>query len=326
MQVESVKLKFNSPLHSGEAGIGIEEASEFVHSDTLFAGLCNAWVKVHGKNSLKKLLGAFPTCDSPNLIPPFIISSAFLFYKDTLFFPKPALRPPRFDEEVRIRYGQEVKKVEFIPKEIFESWIGGEEIEFEKLKEVKDIYEKSISFFTTPKVQIDRIYAKSNPYYCGEVWFDQEAGLYFLIQINNEEFRPLLTQALNLLGEEGLGGERSSGYGQFKVIEWRKKIEIKTPEKSNSYLVLSLFYPDKDTIKPIDKASYNLIERKGWIFSASIKKQTRRKIVRMFTEGSVFMNKPAGYLVDLTPTGWNEHSIFRYGLAFSIPVWREENE
>jgi len=40
----------------------------------------------------------------------------------------------------------------------------------------------------------------------------------------------------------------------------------------------------------------------------------------MFKEGSVFVNQFAGKLVDVTPRGFNDHKVYRWGRTFLIKM------
>lgn len=138
--------------------------------------------------------------------------------------------------------------------------------------------------------------------------------------------------SLSLLGELGLGGERSSGLGKFKLTwedaddEWNRLLLF----EGNGCLCVSLFHPeDLDIIADtVNGASYALLERRGWFLSPFSRKQYKRKTVTMFAEGSVFAKKIAGHLVPVAPEIWikegNPHPIYRYGYAFTIPVKLKE--
>ena len=85
-EIKIVKLNFTSPLHIGEVGIGLEESSLVLHSDTIFNAICNALAKLYGRDWVTDFLRNFEAK------PPFRISSGFPFADETLYFPKPMSR------------------------------------------------------------------------------------------------------------------------------------------------------------------------------------------------------------------------------------------
>ena len=101
-----VKLKFTTAVHFGadESGIGTEAVQPFLHSDTIFSALCNAWAKfrILSDHDLSELKQCFDTA------PPFKISSAFPYLRSgpplKYFLPKPILATKQFDY-----FGQEMR-------------------------------------------------------------------------------------------------------------------------------------------------------------------------------------------------------------------------
>lgn len=318
MSLKIVKMKFSSPVHFGELGIGIEETEEMIHSDTLFSGLCHAWASLYGKTEIEEMLDAFKSK------PPFLLSSCFLYQGETYFLPKPALQPPGF-EEIRIReeHGKGIKKMNYLPAQVFKKWIRQEEITYETLKEDYPDYADGFEQIILPRVALDRATSNSSIYHFGLVKFNKNDGLYCLLKLFKKDYEQRLDSAFRLLGELGLGGERSSGYGQFEVSFPEVPDDLKEISQSEGdrYCLLSLFHPE-DGVELKD-ASYGLIERKGWILSPYSKKQYKRKTVTMFSEGSVFLEPVKGHLVDVTPDIWKKemvHPIYRYGFGFTVGV------
>ena len=165
------------------------------------------------------------------------------------------------------------------------------------------------------------------------------SGLYFLLHFPeaNPALEHNLRVAIEFLGEEGIGGERSSGAGRFNVKwygdlpqEWK---DVKLLDTTTSHhALLSMFWTDdSDQFASLGltsenlSASYELIERGGWITSPSSGRQSRRKSVQMFAEGSVFSGIPHGKLADVTPDRFDNpqqggHKVYRSGIALSLPV------
>jgi CRISPR type III-A-associated RAMP protein Csm4/CRISPR type III-A-associated RAMP protein Csm3 len=332
------RLQFASPLHVGEPQVGLEGCVDMVSSDTLFSALANAWVTLYGKQSLQELLATFNRATTEHAAsPPFLISSAFPYLGEEFFFPKPFTQRAHVDEEQLKNV--KLKDIKFLPSLLFNQWIAGQlETEtFEKsLKEEEE--KRSKRKLSTkeilPRLRLDRLDLASNLYFCGQVYFPEDGGLYFLVK-GQEKVLAQLHEALQLLGELGLGGERSLGLGRFTVRDWKKIHEghglhfLVKKTISDAFLTLSLFHPNQSERELWGKrhgealVGYQLVERGGWVDSPMLRSPLRKKTCRLFSEGSVFQTErgePRGCLIDVTPEPVNEapHHIYRYGFAFPV--------
>jgi CRISPR-associated protein Csm4 len=327
MHQRIVKLRFDSGLHLGEAGIGLEGCSICAHSDTLFSGLCNAWASVY--EEIDSLLLEFS--DAPTLY----LSSAFPFEEKegatTYYLPKPLL-PARLegDKERRAGLGKILKEMEFIPLNLFNQWIQGDSmvLELEELKGYKEGFKSLFSRYTLPRVQLDRITSASGIYHFGLVRFKEGTGLYFVVRFKDEKALSRLQVGLEVLSEVGLGGERSSGYGRFTFELIDEDLPLRKPVNPDAYVTLSLYYPHKEELSILKgRIDYELIERKGWIDSSSIRRGYKRRPCWMFKEGSVFPQIVKGDIPNVTPgileNRGDSHKIYRYGLPFLIEAKRQ---
>lgn len=313
----SVELYFKSPLHIGEdhPGIGIEGSSSIVHSDTIFSAIANHWATLpcsNGNLPLERLLERFKKEE-----PPFLISSAF-YYKSTsrgttYYLPRLLTDNPKLMELKNIRY---LELTDFI------KLAQGEWFEGELPKDPEDEIVRSAYF---PRVSLDRISSASNLFHAGTITF-RNGGLYFLLDIKDESLLPTIELCLNLLGESGLGGERSTGCGLFEWSkqrieddpQWQPLWELEK-EVNKRFCLISLCFPQKREVEHL--IGYNLILRKGWIYSTSTNLQLKRKTCQMLGEGSTFSEKPAGDMADVTPGEFEKiHPVYRYGKAFALAV------
>jgi CRISPR-associated protein Csm4 len=314
-----VKLDFkNNPAHFGELGIGMEETSERVRSDTLFSAIAIAYARL-GKN-LDALLDRFQ--QEP---PPFRLSSSFIYRQTsngiTYYLPRPKQPPTNYPIGNDLKIAKDYKKLNFLDIKTWKSWYqdGG----FDNAGLPTSFYSECFEIEKHPKVAIDRITRATNLYHTAFVRYRSEAndksGLYFLIELNDQSLEDELKAVLELLGEEGLGGERSSGAGRFEPSwhdldeQWTQLLSF---DGSNSQSLISLYWDDQPIA--LDGSSYELQERGGWITSAA--KNQRRKKVVMFAEGSVFREAPIGKLADVTPHQFAQHKIYRSGIAVSVPI------
>ncbi|MBW4573296.1 MAG: type III-A CRISPR-associated RAMP protein Csm4 [Tolypothrix carrinoi HA7290-LM1] len=247
------------------------------------------------------------------------------------------------------------KSLSYLPLDIWHRWYQGEGFKPEDADELINKtngnangelkkagtfdYGEAFKHHKLPKVAIDRTTSATNFYHTGYVQFNWEqnnsgikslSGLYFLVYLedNNPQLIAELKAALDLLGEQGIGGERSSGAGLFQA-EWLDLKDaspswenvVKPLDKSAYQCLISLFWDDDESILErliIDNShsNYEIQERGGWFSDGNI----RRKMVRMFAEGSVFPIEPPGKLADVTPSEFKAHKIYRSGIGLSLPI------
>jgi CRISPR-associated protein Csm4 len=334
-----VKLNFgNNPAHFGEVGIGMEETSDRIRSDTLFSAWITNYARLFGKDAVEELLQLFPTEKTPELIPPFRISSTFIYRevgKETVYYlPRPLKFPINYPEN-DLAFFKTYKKLNYLPLEIWQRWYQGKGFTKEDQQKLEHdfedkVYKKAFKIHQLPKIGIDRVTTATNLYHTGFVHFASDtnpAGLYFLLGLSpeGEKLADKLQAALHLLGEEGIGGERSSGAGRFtftwsKLPEtWNNVVNFK-PGKFNT--LISLFWDSSISPDFLENSSYEIQERGGWI----VESQTRRKMVRMFSEGSVFTSSLSGKLVNVTPEQFTKHPIYRSGISLTLPINTKKEE
>lgn len=359
-----VRLNFGrSPVHFGETGIGLEETSERVRSDTLFSAWISAYAKIFGQDAVEALLGKF-TADAEK--PPFRISSTFVYRrskKDEFidYLPKLMERPTGYPDN-DLAFAKTYKKLGYLPLPVWQRWYQGDGFSTQDQQDLEHYarepgdtstalakagcfaYSEAFQAYELPKVAIDRTTRATNFYHTGLIQFAWEpkdtddaviwgdsntrnlAGLYFLIEFPeaDSDLEADLKQTLAILGEEGIGGERSSGAGRFESTweslsaDWQRLIAF---SEGNHQSLISLFWDEtihKDWLDESDR--YIIQERGGWIASPFSGRQLRRQMVRMFAEGSIFAKKPSGQLANVTPAGFTKHAIYRSGVALSLPV------
>ncbi|BAY38652.1 Csm4 family CRISPR-associated RAMP protein [Nostoc sp. NIES-2111] len=345
-----VKLNFGrSPAHFGEVGIGMEQTSDRVRSDALFSAWVSIYARLFDKNAVEALLQQFPTPEKQELIPPFRISSTFVYRevekgdRTIYYLPRPLKFPINYPDN-DLEFFKTYKKLNYLPLEVWHRWYQGEgftesdtqqlidETKDKSQGELRELgtldYKKALKIDKVPKIAVDRVTRATNLYHTGFVqfaWEDEQAGLYFLLQLSpeGEKLADKLQAALHLLGEEGIGGERSSGAGRFEVNwldlpeTWKQLVNF---QDGKYHSILSLFWDSSITKDFLENSSYEIQERGGWIAES----QLRRKMVRMFSEGSVFLSAPKGMLVDVTPHEFKKHTIYRSGISLSLPIKARE--
>ena len=316
-------LNFRSPLHLGRRGVGLEETEISVPADTLFSAICQTWRTFYGEEHLTDFLTQYETGE------PFLLTSAFPFAGNIRFFPKPLgiESKIRFSEDDHKRF----KKVRFLSERRFRQIVNGEEIAFDLDDLINDgqlwIHDDdkcpSAVWKTDkrPRVTLDRQSSSSEIWHLGGVKFHKDCGLWFDAKFDTEETQTQIETILRVLGDTGIGGERSAGYGIFDLHS--KPAESESDQKADRFVTLSPICPrDADELNQLIQGDvgYTLEERSGWIGSTE-GNGLRRQQVWMFAEGSVLSGNgtQVGRLVDLKPDAC-PHPVWRYAYAWPIKI------
>ena len=318
MKCEIVKLNLKSPLHLGEKEGMLEDTNIILHSDTLFSAICHGYRMLYGEKALEELLERFV-----KNTPPFLLSSAFPFYKEHLLLPVAYSSMP--DEP-------SFKHLELIPKNLWENSVANETINTAGHCLVQDgkvllpddgtcrqserdeypIWKET----EVQRVSLDRITSASDIFNFRQIYFNESSGLYFLLKWNDSSFSDKIRGVIRLLGDEGIGGDRGSGKGAFEAEFDEDGIVFKSFENNKNILLSLLFLSESETSE--FNGVYDFKMRGGFVFSFD-NTTRRKKYVRMLTEGSVlYGKKPVGSFIDITPDGFTKHKVYRYGYAFSI--------
>jgi CRISPR-associated protein Csm4 len=188
-----------------------------------------------------------------------------------------------------------------------------------------------------PRVTVSRVSSAAQVYHAGCVRFAPECGLWFGIQwrapdasAGQATYRSNLKQLLALIGDEGLGGERTSGYGGFRH-ESGGTLSLPDPRPDGPMLLLSRYHPRADELPAAlnDALAYALTPVAGWLRASGVAAQRRRRLW-LVTEGSVIRavgDAPWGDVVDVRPVYRGSepssgvgHPVWRYGLALGVGV------
>lgn len=186
-----------------------------------------------------------------------------------------------------------------------------------------------------PRVTIERITNATNIYQAGRVQFAKDCGLWFGVDWRKPDatlrdglnYKPAFEKALAVLEDEGLGGERSSGYGAFSSKLMDTSFEYNEPKSDGAAYLLSRYIPNQSELPDAltsERAAYELVSLGGWLQTYSGASQ-RRKRQMMVTAGSLVSakNYPAGCIVNLKPdydakAGDLGHAVYRSGLALAV--------
>jgi CRISPR-associated protein Csm4 len=325
MQAIILKSNLGTRFHFGKAlGAYIEEnhnaqktTSDYLHSDTLWSALVNAWT-FRCPETVESFIAE---CKKGN----FKLSSAFYcveYNKEQVFFlPKPvSLNLVKFAEPKKL------KKVKFISKGVWENGLQPEDwfnsdtctlLQNESIVALKSEIDTSIKIFTketNPKVRARDITDKEDSFYYETDLFllhgeDFSVNWYFITENNlSENLQENFKTAMQTLVNLGIGGERSSGGGsltEYKEIAFTIDIVHSTYRSS-----LSLIAPHENELT--ETSLYQTINRGGRFFE----KGKCLPMIQMLLEGAVFDTEIKGRIVTLNDTP----PILRFGLNMSVPL------
>lgn len=167
----------------------------------------------------------------------------------------------------------------------------------------------------------DRVTQATDTFMSGEV---APPRLGFLLATSSSEQRARLLSALRLLADDGLGGQRSHGSGQFAFevlpvpAELESRLNVAASAGKGTQVLLNLVHPTRQEAAQLDQAkeaSYGLIRRDSFLSGSAWLRQD----VWMLTEGSVLPSAVKGSVQDVRPPGY-PHAVYRSGLALSLEV------
>jgi len=336
-----IKLKFNAPLLFAAGTKNYTHTSYIIHSDTIKSALF-----VENLN-LKN-----PITDALNFFKKFKISSSFIFYKDTFFF-------PRLSKKLNIKFKKnniecpdteirkERKNIQWLDKSLFENEINNKisEVEISHLIQGKFLFHSLPSSDKIDNLIYEEIisrvkynlFTENEPFDVARYHFHQDAGLYFLIELlddNPEKFlNEILFPSFQILGLNGIGGYKTIGHGTFEPQ--LTKLSLQIPDQPNALTNLSNYLPSKSEFDLLfsnpeysQSLKYSLIKRSGYIASAQdIHLRTlKKKSIYMFKTGSIFPYLPNeqplnGQIQDVTPNDvFSQHKVFKDGTAIFLPI------
>jgi len=200
-QFDCIKLHFNTPLHLSKGKEYFDESAKVLHSDTITAALFVAALRS----------GAIPEAVLA-MLDGCRISSAFPFFRDLFFFPKPmAPMPFPFKNIPEEKRGKPYKKIRYLSKFWFEKMLNAEEEEIDK-----DIHLRQKEFLSeTPEIStvfkaevVQRVNippdysSDATPFYTERIFFGPEAGLFLLVEWRDESVKDLFFRAFRMLGAD----------------------------------------------------------------------------------------------------------------------------
>jgi len=330
MLLTAIKLEFKTPLVISRGWGGYENSEFTIHSDTLKSAIYAVGLNLfpEWKNSYQEFNDSF------------FISSCFPFFCDEYFFPilypdkNNFILPDDNDHKT-------IKKLEYVSKGLFEKLLKGEILNIQKdqIYNKRFLLEKNAVDNAKPMLFVEELQQRvtvstddlPKPYFVSRLHFGNNSGLFFLIDFKNKEIRNKIYSSLKLLGNIGIGTDRTVGNGFFDFVPDKHIVEsfhINAPSDFNSLMCLGMYWPDANEVQLIDwnKSAWQIHPRGGFMAGSEITefKHLFKKSVYMFAPGSIFQCKHVlkGKFDDLRPE-WNDdrmHPVFRSGQPVFVPA------
>ncbi len=312
------KLSFTSPLHAGtgEMAKGLDTARMTLCADTLFSALCHTILKKEGASSMAN----FCRLAAAGKL---LFSDTMPFRKESLYIPKPYIRPSvKIEGDSSADNRKAMKKMAHIPVSSLPAFFASL-----RGKGEYDAHQNSGEFAYTSvsaKNTIDA--AEGAPPYSVGLWhFAGHCGLYFILGFEEECDCDRLSNILTALGSGGVGGKVSAGYGKFVLAD--DPIFLDSPfdddtnilskmlsdEKADIHISLTTSLPaDGELDEALEGASYGVTRRGGFVYSENFSERLVKKQTQYFlSAGSTFTRRYSGELFNVARNG--KHPVFRYG-------------
>ncbi|MEW6665748.1 MAG: type III-A CRISPR-associated RAMP protein Csm4 [Thermodesulfobacteriota bacterium] len=338
MKTYIYRLHFDGPVHFGDTGIGMESSRLTLGSDSLTSAVINAFAVMNeADDAIEALLSKRPG---------FLLSNLFPFAPSrqsggiTYCLPRPLIPPPLDSPHLARDFGKDIKRITYLNPQGFHDWVGDVPLSgarlIEILEEGKELFPIWDSFKKSgwyaeelrPRVALDRSSGGSALWHCGAVRFRNGAGLYGVARVTDDRWSGRLEAAFRMLGEMGLGGDRTYGMGGFRFSGF-EAFEAAMPKlagiHSTKLTLLSNYFPSTDELEKLRDLldAWDFCESRGYVVSGRTATKIKRKRVRMVVCGSVAKMPIKGSLVDVTPdqaqTMGIGHRVYRSGLALTIP-------
>jgi len=321
-RLKIIKMCNLSPIHIGTGREDYDTSAGELHSDTLSAALVAMGVQTGILDNVETFMSSFR------------ISSAFPFWRDTYFLPKPLGRlNVVIDNLQEHEYRKRLKKVKYVEASLWQQLangktlhIGSEQVSGQFLmSEGVDLGEISKSY-VSERVAVSRSgETDASPFFFDWHYYDNNAGLYCLLDAD-DTLMDCIVKLFEVLGENGIGTDKSVGGGKFDVEQ--SYLEITDAPDANATMLLSLYIPTEQEFEFLFDGTprYTLLQRGGFMAGSSVEKlkHLRKKTIYAFGVGSTFQTtkNSSGKVADLAPE-WNDpemHPVYRSGKALTVKI------
>jgi len=327
-----VRIRPSTPWRLGPESGSMGEATAILHSDTVYSAVTLALEQL---GWMSEWLEA--TAD-PCREPVVRFTSGFPWQRNLLYAPPPkGLWPPE-----GISSKARWKGARLVPSQLLGALLRGEPLE-EDAWEVDGfsgcLIPAASRSGTGPfrhlvrsMAAVDRMTAgKALPYVAGCVQFAPASGVWCAAQFATQTayaiWTPRIQAAFRLLGDSGIGGMRSRGFGRARSVDFQAGLLPDLlfgakggPRAGRAWWLLSLMIPAPGEPVRWDEGHYELVKRRGRIGSRN-GGGLPKLVSRAVAEGSVVVcdAPPRGTVHNVAPQGC-PHPVYRAGHAVAIPV------
>lgn len=322
-----VRMTPAGPWRNGPHTGARDRVDPVCHSDTLYAALTAAMAEL---DAVEPWMEATARASKPAVR----LTSMFPFLRDDLYVPPPkTLWPPQVTGRLR------ASGARFVPARVVGILASGQLLK-EDGWEVDGMSQCLVPRSGRPGhsgpfryalragAAVDRLNGTAAPHQTACIEFAPNSGYWcaavFASEAAAAEWREKLEAAFRLLGDTGVGGERSRGWGRasevrFQFDELASLLMPRAqalPTVARNWWLLSLY--DAAAGDGIDWTSghYALATRSGRTAAGALKAP-----VDLVAEGSVVASEsePVGRTADVTPEG-HAHPVYRAGFAVALPL------
>lgn len=297
------RLKFHSGLRCGSLAGDVNRQLDFVPGSTILGGLAACVSRLFGPERGSDF--ARDAC-----------LSSLLWMKDgQVYVPRPALGAARPEAEARKR----LKAWNWIPFQALSAFVRKGELpegEPPALFEEEGTTSAALDRATNSAVPFPRKRLRPMPGVEG-----------LLIGVVPEAEAPVFEGGMRLLGDTGIGGERSSGWGHFSpgVFDGPVSGALRTAlsGESDLYVTLGAFLPGEQEVTAIEEGaeksplvSWGLWRLRGYVGESS---DILKPTVTCLSHGAVLPFRPQGKVLDITPEG-SPNPVFFNGRPPSLAL------
>jgi len=322
MKTFKISIDFKTLPRFGKAGLDDQDVRDHLGADQFFSALSLAWIEVFGLTDYENaVLKPFLEAESLEKLP-WLHSSFFPEINGELYLPAPLIKlsntkanPGKKERQpwISLKTINKLRRGESLSKDDYASVMRDYSYEAVNLNNFTKDPQPYITTVLGPNPTSSDKDKKSA---------DIALTLSAFLDITDDKTLEKIKQVRKFLEDEGLGANRSSGYGQIKEIRINEHENLNSLENPNRWIILSDYIPRNNTVSEIDKikhgteSAYKLISKSGWVYSSSASASDKRKQkIYMMASGSSFSFKPFGKLLNV---GDNEHPSYRYGFAYSL--------
>jgi len=345
--LESIILRCRpgAQFHFGRIALDVDtslhDTSIFMRSDTLTSALAETASRVFSGDTFKKILDDFKSGRAR-------FSSLFFCLEkndgDILYFlPKPAsldTHNPGKDKDGNDKERKTIYRVKFISKGVWEQGVlpkdwdehcvtlkGGFLVTKDELNGIPEEAWEKIRLFDTvslPKVAVHKTTRENSLYFQTNIQLanlqiieglkNAKVHFYFLLESDNDEARNRAHILSQIMADEGIGGERSTGCGKLEGCDEPKTINL-TPSKIDlgRYGSTSLLSPASDDELQACLA-YKVETRAG----RRTAEHGYLKRLKMIEEGALLSQIIKGKTHDVSANG--DERYLRFGSALCLPL------